>query len=182
MKFVAISCLCAGALAAVGCTDGRGLPTSPSATAAVSDLAATARGNEGTAGRAVVASLSASPRSGDLRVEKECSEDTGLAGSWCTITSSNVKALEVGTRVIYLQASGATSLDSDIVLDTPGPGNNKAFGHCRVEFATARGVCTFSGGTGKFTSFSGTARVSPFSDEDFINWHWEGTYSFSPRD
>jgi hypothetical protein len=182
MKFVVILCLCGGALAAVGCADGRGLPTSPTATAAASDLAATARGNEGTSGAAVAASLPASPRSGDLHVTKECSEDTGLAGSFCTITSSNIKAIEVGTRVIYLQASGATSLDSDIVLDTPGPGNNKAFGHCRVDFATALGVCTFSGGTGKFTSFSGTARVSPFSAEDFVNWHWEGTYSFSPRD
>ena len=34
MKFVVIGCLCAGALAAVGCADGRGVPTSPSATAA----------------------------------------------------------------------------------------------------------------------------------------------------
>jgi hypothetical protein len=181
MQSVIIACLCAGTLAAVGCADGGSVPTKPSASAAVSGFAATAPGNQGPAGPAVAAALSASPRSGDLRVTKECSEDTGLAGSFCTITSSNVKAIEVGSRVIYLQASGATSLDSDIVLDAPGPGNNKAFGHCRVDFATARGVCTFSGGTGKFTSFRGTADVSPFSDEDLVNWHWDGTYSFSPR-
>ena len=41
MKFVVIACLGAWALAAVGCADGRGVPTSPSATAAVSSLAAT---------------------------------------------------------------------------------------------------------------------------------------------
>ena len=26
------------------------------------------------------------------------------------------------------------SLDSSVVLDPPGPGNNKAFGHCRLDF------------------------------------------------
>ena len=65
MKFVVIGCLCAGALAAVGCADGRGVPTSPSASAAVSGLAATAPGIEGTVRPAVAPSLSASPRSGD---------------------------------------------------------------------------------------------------------------------
>jgi hypothetical protein len=32
-----------------------------------------------------------SPRSGALHVTKECSAYTGLAGSFCTITSSNLK-------------------------------------------------------------------------------------------
>ena len=142
MKFVAIGCLCAGALAAVGCADGRG-PTSPTTSAAVSGPAATAPGNEGT----VAASLPASPRSGDLHVTKECSEYTGLAGDFCTITSSNVKAIEVGSRVVYAEAAGLATLDTDVVLDTPGPGNNKAFGHCTLDLATGLGLCTFSGGT-----------------------------------
>jgi hypothetical protein len=174
MKFVVILCLSGGALAAAGCADGRGLPTSPSA-AAVSGLAATASS-------AVVSSVSASARrSGDLRVTKACSEYHGLAGEFCTIRSSNVEAIEAGSRVIYLQPAGATSLDSDVVLDTPGPGNNKAFGHCALDFATGLGLCTFSGGTGKFTWFSATAQVSPPTPED-PDWKWDGTYRFSPRD
>jgi hypothetical protein len=147
-KRVVLTCLSAGALAAAACANGPQSPTSPSATVAV-------RGASGTGTSSVSAS---SPRSGDLHVTKECSAYTGLAGSFCTITSSNVKAIEVGSRVVYAQAAGATSLDSDVVLDTPGPGNNTAFGHCALDFATGLGLCTFSGGTGKFSWFD--ARMS----------------------
>src|SRR3989454_12410536 len=48
-----------------------------------------------------------SPRSGALHVTKECSQYTRLAGGFCTITSSNLKDIEVGTRVVYAVASGA---------------------------------------------------------------------------
>ena len=164
MKFLAIVCICLGTLAAVGC-DGR-VPTSPSATAGISGLAATAT------------SLSASPRNGDLHVTKECGDYLGNAGDFCTITSSNVKAIEAGSKVIYEEAAGATTLDTDVVLDAPGPGNNKAFGPCALNLSTGLGVCTFSGGTGKFTGFSATANVTPPGAADPENWHWDGTYSF----
>ncbi len=124
-------------------------------------------------------SSKSSPRSGDLHVTKECSEYTGAAGSFCTITSSNLRQIEVGSRVVYATAAGATSLDSDVVLDPPGPGNNIAFGHCALEFATGLGRCTFSGGTGKFTWFQASVVVSYLGGP---NWAWDGTYSFSPRD
>ncbi len=180
MKRVVIGCLCVGALAAGACADGRGIPTGPSASAAVSSVAATAPGNEGTVRQALAPSLSASfSRSGALHVTKECSEYTGLAGSFCTITSSNLEAIEVGSRVVYAKAAGATSLDSDVVLDPPGPGNNTAFGHCALDFATGLGLCTFSGGTGKFMWFHASADVSYLGGP---NWAWDGTYSFSPRD
>ena len=179
MKTVMIRCLCAAVLAGVGCADGRGVPTSPSASATGSGLAATAPGNEGTARLAVAPSLSASPRSGDLRVAKECSGYTGGAGSFCEITSSNVKAIEVGSRILYLQPDQLfTPAGSDVVLDSPEPGNNTAFGNCSL----ALGVCTFSGGTGKFTSFNASVDVTPPTSEDPVNWHWDGTYSFGPQD
>ena len=171
MRFVVIGCLCGGALAAVGCADGRGIPTSPSATATVSGLAATEPG--------IVASTVPPPsaRSGDLHVTKECSGYTGGAGSFCTITSSNVQAIEVDSRILYLQPDQlGTPLGSDVVLDPPGPGNNTAFGHCSL----ALGVCTFSGGTGKFTSFHASVDVS--HSDDYSLWYWEGTYTFSPQD
>ena len=57
-------------------------------------------------------------------------EYTGQPGSFCTITSSNVKAIEVGSKIVYAKAPVRDPLDSDVVLDLPGPGNNKAFGHC----------------------------------------------------
>jgi len=160
MKFVIIACLSAGVLAAVGCADGSGVPTSPSASAAVSSLAA-----------------SASPRNGELHVTKECSGFDGAPGSFCTIKSSNLKAIEVESTILYLQPEQLfTPLGSDVVLDPPGPGNNKAFGHCSL----ALGVCAFSGGTGKFTGFHATVDVS--HNDDYSLWYWEGTYSFSNQD
>lgn len=167
MKLV-VACLCAGALAGVGCSSS-GLPTSPGAALSASDTAA----------------LSASPRSGELHVLKDCTNGgvdpyMGNAGDHCTISASNVKGIEVGSRVIYAQAAGAGSLDSYVVLDVPGPGNNKAFGHCQLNLLNGLGVCEFSGGTGKFTSFQARANVTPPSDG--VNWHWEGTYSFDPKD
>jgi len=176
MKFVVIACLGAGVLGSVGCADGYGVPTSPSAASAVPSVAATAQGNEGVARPAgASSSLSASPRSGNLQVSKECSGYTGGAGSFCTITSSNLGAIEVGSRILYLQPDQLfTPLGSEVVLDLPGPGNNAAFGRCSL----AVGVCTFSGGTGKFTWFH--ARVDVTNDPEL--WYWEGTYRFSPQD
>ena len=96
------------------------------------------------------------------------------------MTSSSVDAIEVGSKIIYTQPAGATSLSSDIVIDPPGPGNNKAFGHCALEFATGIGVCSISGGTGKFTWLRATGlHVSHLVAND---WAWSGTFAFSPRD
>jgi hypothetical protein len=119
-----------------------------------------------------------SSRSGPLHVTKECSAYTGLAGSFCTITSSNLKWIEVGSRVFYAKAAGATSLDSDVILDPPGRGNNIAFGHCALDFATLEGLCTFSGGTGKFRRFQASAAVSYLGGP---NWACDGTYSFGGK-
>jgi hypothetical protein len=119
------------------------------------------------------------PRSGTLHVTKNCSQYTRLAGSFCTITSSNLAEIEVGSKVIYTIASGPTVLDSDVTLDPPGPGNNKAYGHCRLDLVARVGLCTFSGGTGKFTHFQASAAVSYLGGRD---WAWDGTYSFDPHD
>lgn len=164
----ALGCLGLGALVAVACADGRALPTSPSAQA--SSLAST------TSWQTVDPALSASSeRSGSLAVTKECSE---FGEGFCTITSSNVKAIESGTRVIYLspEAVGLPG-GSAVILDVPGPGNNKVFGNCELS-ATVQ-LCTFSGGTGRFTHFQATAAVSYLGGVDY---GWQGPYSFSPHD
>ena len=109
---------------------------------------------------------------------KECSGFDGNPGSFCTITSSNLKAIEVESTILYLQpALLFTPVGSDVVLDLPGPGNNKAFGHCSL----ALGACTFSGGTGRFAGFDAGVQVSAPSAEG-EDWRWEGTYRFSPND
>ena len=157
MKTVVIGCLCAAALAGAGC-GGRGVPTSPDATP-----------------QAVDQSLSASPRTGALHVTKTCSRTEPI----CTIATSNLAAIEVGSRITYLQpANLATPDGSAVVLDLPGPGNNTAAGRCTLDpQENFSGHCTFSGGTGKFTWFQASVAVS--HDANFL-WYWEGTYSFSP--
>lgn len=130
---------------------------------------------------ALAPSVSAAPRSGDLHVTKECSAYTGTAGGYCTITSSNLAAIAVGSRVIYEQALTYPTLDTDIVLDLPGPGNNMAFGHVHLDLLTGLGAVTFTGGTGKFTWFNASVAVTPNPAEAF-GWSWDGTYAFAPAD
>jgi hypothetical protein len=112
-------------------------------------------------------------RSRALHVTKECSQYTGLADSYCTITSSNVRAIPVGSRVVYLQAAAATSLDSDIVV-VAGPGNY-ALGHVRLNFVTSTGEVTIWGGTGHLAHLHARAAVSALGGP---NWAWDGTYRF----
>jgi hypothetical protein len=126
-----------------------------------------------------VASVSASGRDRELHVTKECSEYTGEAGSFCTITSSNLARIKVGSRIYYDQAAGIPTglLDSNVVLDA-GNGN-RAVGRCTLDLTTGLGLCTFSDGTGRLTGFHARADVScPNSVVCTV----DGTYSFSPRD
>jgi hypothetical protein len=122
-----------------------------------------------------------SPRSGVLHVTKNCSRYTGAAGSFCTITSSNLNALKAGSRVVYAAAAGASApgvLDSDLSID--GPGNNGAYGHVVLDLSTLTGVVTFSGGTGEFTHFrSGPLEVACPA---FPDCSWDGPYSLRPQD
>jgi hypothetical protein len=113
-----------------------------------------------------------SPRSGALHVTKECSEYNGLAGAFCTITSSNIPQIKRGMRVVYLQPLGQNGLDSDIVLSR-GHGS-AAFGHVVLNATTSR--VTLSGGTGAFATFQADVQVSV--DADGV-WYWDGTYSFT---
>jgi hypothetical protein len=129
--------------------------------------------------QAAAEASAASPRSGSLHVEKECASYTGHAGDICTITSSTLAQIEPGTRVIYARDAVGISLDTDVRLDPPGPGNNAAFGHCTVNLATGLGGCVFSGGTGTFTWFHAEVALTPLGGPNFA---WNGTYRFDPRD
>jgi len=117
--------------------------------------------------------LASAPRSGILDVKKECSQFTGQPGSFCTITSSNVRAIPAGSRVVYASAPGAGVLDSDLVVQTRGA--NLAFGHVVLDLATGTGTVTLSGGTGQFKKFSASVAVSPLGGADF---GWVGPYSY----
>ena len=100
----------------------------------------------------------------------------GLVGAFCTIRSSNVKALKVGSKIFYLQAAGKNELNSDTAIYA-GPGN-VATGHCLLHFATGLGLCTISDGTGTLAGFHARVRVTADSSIPEL-YHWDGTYSFS---
>jgi len=108
---------------------------------------------------------------------KECSQYTGLPGSFCTFTKSNLAAIKLGSRVFYDQADGIPTgmLDSNVVLDA-GSGN-RAVGRCTLDDTTNLGLCTFSDGTGQLAGFHARVKVDCTSV-----CRWDGTYSFSLED
>lgn len=120
------------------------------------------------------ASTAITPRSGPFNLRKECSTYQGRAGDICTVISSNVPGILVGSTITYASAPVGTNLDTDIVIDPPGLDNDTAAGHCTVNVTTNIGTCILSGGTGKFTSLRATVAVSPVGGPNFA---WDGTYS-----
>ena len=156
-------------LAAGGCS-GRDATAPMSQLKSPSVIAANRQGGDDNHGES-------SRRSGALHVTKECSEYTRLAGSFCTITSSNLKQIAVGTKVIYKKASGTSVLDTDVILQPPR-GKSVAYGHVVLNLVTAQGVVTLSGGTGKFRGIRARADITHLTGK---NWAWDGTYSFRNR-
>jgi hypothetical protein len=151
-------------LASGGCSEG--VVTSPAS-----------RGSTLSASEVQASSNESVARSGEFHATKECSLFFRRAGEFCTITSSNLKEIPVGTRVYYLSDGGATALDTDVILDPPEPGNNTANGHVVLTFATRTGQVTLDGGTGKFQGISASVAVTHLGG---VNWAWDGTYSYSP--
>jgi len=125
------------------------------------------------------ASAWADAKHGRLIATKECSQNTGQPGSFCTFTSSNLPQLVVGSKIYYDQAFGipAGMLDSNVILDN-GSGD-RAIGRCTVDASTLLGLCTFSDGLGKFAGFE--ARVNVSYRPTTNDWLWQGIYSFDPN-
>lgn len=117
--------------------------------------------------------LAESPRTGELHVTKECSQYNRLPGGFCTITSSNINAIKVGSLVVYASAPANGVLDSDITIVRNG--NSIAYGHVTIGFGAGSGTLTLNGGTGEFIGFSATVVVTHPGQ-----WAWDGTYEFSP--
>ena len=114
---------------------------------------------------------SASDRSGTLKIFKECSEYTGLRGSFCTIKTSTLKQIKAGSKVVYLQPK---ALASDVILTS---GTNKAYGNCALNKA-GNGKCIFTRGTGTLAGFHAELRVTHLGDPSASPfWYWQGPYS-----
>jgi len=127
-------------------------------------------------------------RSGQLHVTKNCGNYTGLAGSYCTITSSNLPEIPAGSTVFYTQATTAApetdaiALDSNVVLFVRF--GDWATGRCTLDsrqYPGNYGLCTFSNGVGPLAGFTARVDVSPFQNTPTdVDYYWNGTYSFTP--
>ena len=124
---------------------------------------------------AVVPLASATARSGTLKVDKNCRGFTGGPGSFCTFFASNVAWAPVGTNIFYLQPG---QNPTDVILDPPGPGNNKAFGSCDLPDGSTE--CARSP-VGRGSSLTSMPRSLSPTRGDGLDFHWEGPYSFSPK-
>ena len=152
------------------------------ATAIIASFASTAC-SDTTAPTELAPGAPAFARSGTFHVEKNCSDYQGRANDICTFTSSTLKQIEPGSTITYASDAGVNGLlNTDVVLDLPGPGNNAAFGHCTIDLVQGTGQCEFTGGTGKFTWFHAHVDVLPLEPRADLNFEWNGTYSFSPKD
>jgi hypothetical protein len=174
IAFPALALLVAGGCSGSDATSPMSQIRSPSANTAASSLAAVAPGKDAGVREADTYNDRAiSQRSGALHVTKECSAYNGLAGDFCTITSSNLEEIKVGSNVFYDQAAGipAGLLDSNVVLDA-GNGD-RALGRCTVDMTTHLGLCTFSDGIGELAGFHARVDVDCRS-----GCRWDGTYGF----
>jgi hypothetical protein len=113
-------------------------------------------------------------RSGTLHLAKECSEYTGEAGSFCTIESSNLDTIPVGSKVVYAKAATAEGgLDTDIVVETPD--GDIVHGHVVLDGATQTGSVTLSGGTGRLATLRADLVVAAIAEPSYT---WDGPYSY----
>jgi hypothetical protein len=132
---------------------------------------------EGTAAFATASAAenTATPRSGVLHITKECPH---IDQGFCTITGSNLNAIDPGMNVVYtnLHIENGVVI-SDLFVD--GPGNNDAYGHVDLTIATWSGPLTFSGGTGRFRGFHAAVTVT-CDQPNGTPCSWDGTYSFTP--
>ena len=108
-----------------------------------------------------------------LHIVKECSEFSGGIGAYCTVTSSNLRAIKVGTGSSTPRPVRLTAYDGDVILYA-GSGNT-ATGHCAVD-AVGFGRCTLSGGTGTLDGIRARVDVSYVGGVDYA---WDGTHRFS---
>ena len=117
----------------------------------------------------------ATPRSGDVHITKDCSAFTGQAGDFCTITSSDLRAIPVGARIVYASARRRGDPRHGH-LDRGRPRQRRLRVTAGSTSWRCRVVCTLSGGTGTFRHLHLEVAVSPDATPNL--WHWDGTFAF----
>jgi hypothetical protein len=113
-----------------------------------------------------------------LTLVKDCSKFTGAVPSYCTVTTSNVAAIPVGSRIWYYGPviSSSVFLSSTIVINDGH--HNTATGYCNLDARSGVGLCIVWKGTGTLTGFHAIVNVSV--DQAGL-WHYDGRYYFTGR-
>lgn len=129
---------------------------------------------------ALAPAVSANSNPLPIHLTKDCSTYSGEIPSLCTIETSDLSLLPVGTKVWYEGPILTNNyfLSSNMLLEA-GP-NATATGYCIFDArAIAQtGLCTFWAGTGSLTGFTAILHVT--IDDQGI-WHLDGEYYFNPE-
>ena len=128
-------------------------------------------------------------RNGQLRIVKDCAQESGIPGKdFCVIVTSNLPELPAGTAIYYDLNAGPSGdpgyagpgyFDQNIfVFVNP---SQWAVGRCTgpndINTVGTEGLCTLSDGVGSLAGF--TARIK-------VTWRgglmfaWDGRYSVAP--
>lgn len=125
-------------------------------------------------------------RDGTFHIVKDCSMESGVAGSdYCEIVSSNLPELPRGTRIYYDLSPGPTAgaagfSDTNIFIFVSD--SRWAVGRCTVPnniiSDNKRGLCTVSDGVGKLAGFTARIVVGYTPGGSGLLFTWDGKYSF----
>ena len=109
-----------------------------------------------------------------FHLDKTCDPDVG-----CTIVSSDIDAIPVGTLVKYTAIGDGSTKQQNATFTV---GNSSASGFCDFNHdgKPLAAQCTFLSGTGALNGFHLVADVTLTGDgkDPASVWHWDGTYWF----
>lgn len=121
----------------------------------------------------VAMATSAPDGSTPVHLVKDCSTFVGEIPSYCSISASNLAAVPVGAKVVYLGPllDNQHFLSSNVLIDDAH--GNTATGYCIFDARPTeeRGFCAFSTGTGALAGFIAILKVTI---DDAGEWHLDG--------
>ena len=105
--------------------------------------------------------------------------DKTCAAVGCTIVSSDLAAIPVGTLITYTDIGDGSTLQKNATFTTKD-GSASGFCDFNHDGKPLAAQCTFLSGTGVLTGFHLVADVTLTGDQSSPDavWHWNGTYWF----
>jgi hypothetical protein len=106
-------------------------------------------------------------------------DKTCVTGVGCTIVSSDLAAIPVGTLITYTKIGDGSTLQKNATFTTKD-GSASGFCDFNHDGKPLAAQCTFLSGTGALTGFHLVADVTLTGEQGSPDavWHWNGTYWF----